>query len=177
MSLPVLIINGTIGSGKSTIGLAIQEVLECLEMPHAYLDLDRLTDCFPKKGHFNDEVMFEALAALWPIYRACGADRLVLSRVVEDLSELKSYEHVLGECSFTVVLLAASERTRRARISAREFGESLKWHLHRSRELDQILSKSTPYDFLVQNDDRNPAETASEILERSGWTSRSGRAV
>jgi len=171
MPLPVLIINGTIGAGKSTVGLAIHETLESLKVPHAYLDLDRLTDCYPRNGRFNDGVMFDALATLWPIYAAAGAARLILARVIEDLAELESYERALGECSFTVVLLKASEGTRRARISAREFGDSLKWHLDRSRELEQILTDSAAYDFVVQNDDGDPLETAKVVLQKCGWIS------
>lgn len=171
MTIPVLIVNGTIGSGKSTIGLAINEILEREEVPHVYLDLDRLTDCYPKKGPFNDEIMFESLAALWPVYASAGADRLILARVVEDRSELESYERALGECSFTVALVTASETTRRTRISGREFGDSLKWHLDRSRQLDQILINSDAYDFAVHNEDNEPLKVANGILKRCGWIS------
>jgi len=171
MTLPVLIVNGTIGSGKSTVGLAIHEMLESLKVPHAYLDLDRLTDCYPVKGRFNDGIMFDALAALWPVYSAAGADRLILARVIEAPLELESFERALGECTFSVVLLKASEDTRRARISAREFGDSLKWHLDRSRELEEILTNSGAYDFVVRNDDGAPLETAKAVLQECGWIS------
>jgi chloramphenicol 3-O-phosphotransferase len=177
VSLPVLIISGTIGAGKSTIGLAVQELLEDLELPHAFLDLDRLTDTYPKAGRFNDEVMYKALAALWPVYRSLGAERLVLSRVVEDLSELGDYEAALGGCSVTVVLLRASEDRRLKRIAARAFGDSLRWHLSRSAELDQVLSDSHAYDFEVDNDERDPSDTAREILEKVGWIATEKGAV
>jgi adenylylsulfate kinase len=177
VSLPVLIISGTIGAGKTTVGLAAHEILGDFGLPHAFLDLDRLTDSYPKKGRFNDEVMFKALAALWRVYASFGAERLVLSRVVENVAELEQYEAALGECSFTVALLKASETTRLKRIGAREFGESLRWHLHRSGELDQILNDACSHDFETNNDERRPRGTALEILEKAGWVNSERGAV
>ena len=169
MTLPVLIVNGTIGAGKSTVGLAIHEVLERLKMPHAFLDLDRLTDCYPGSDRFNQAIMFDALAALWPIYASAGAERLVLARVVEARAELAGYSRALGDCAITTVLLRASESTRRKRIVGREFGESLKWHLARSTELEQILTQSDAYDLVVHNETDDPSKAALEILRRAGW--------
>lgn len=177
VTLPVLIISGTIGAGKSTVGLATQEILEEFQQPHAFLDLDRLTDFYPKQGPFNTEGMFKALSSIWPVYTSFGADRLILARVVEDRAELDQYAAALGDCSFTVVLVRASESTRQVRIAAREFGESLKWHARRSTELDHILNEAKAHDFEVFNDGRDPRETAMEILDRTGWINTKKDAV
>ena len=169
--LPVLIINGTIGAGKSTIGLAIHEVLSGASIPHAFLDLDHLTYSYPKKGRFNRETLFESLSVLWPIYKKAGATRLVLSRVVEKPSDLEPYEQALGPCSFIVVRLKVSEEKRTKRITQREQGNSLRWCLERTVELEGILEESA-LDFIeVENEGQAPIAVAKEILNRVGWDS------
>ena len=167
--IPVLILNGTIGSGKSTIGMAIHEVLISKDIPHAFLDLDQLTYSWPQKGPFNNDAMFESLSQLWPIYKAAGADRLVLARVIEQWDTLKQYEQALGPCTFTVVRLKASEETRTSRISKREFGDAFNWHLNRTVELETILEKNGTSSFIIQNEGKTPEEVAMEVLNKAGW--------
>lgn len=166
---PVLILNGTIGAGKSTIGMAIHDVLMAKGIPHVFLDLDQLTYSWPKKGAFNSDAMFEALAQVWPIYKSAGADRLVLARVIEKRETLEKYEQALGPCSFTLVHIKASEGTRKSRIAKREFGDSIEWHINRTVELEAILEKNETASFTVQNEGKAPEDVAVEIIERVGW--------
>jgi len=167
--LPVLILNGTIGAGKSTIGMAIHEILSSAEIPNAFIDLDQLTYCWPPKGRFNNDTLFEALSKLWAIYKSAGATRLVLARVVEKPDALERYEHALGSCSFTIVRLKAAEHVRTSRIVHREFGDSLQWHLKRSVELEKILDGTSLNTFTIDNDDKTPDQAAQEILDTIGW--------
>ena len=167
--LPVLILNGTIGAGKSTIGMAIHEMLNTAEIPNAFIDLDQLTYCWPPKGRFNNDLMFEALSKLWTVYKSAGAARLVLARVVEKPDTLERYGHALGPCSFTIVRLKTAEHVRTSRIVHREFGDSLQWHLKRSVELEKILDGTSLNTFTVENDNKTPDEVAREILQTISW--------
>ena len=167
--LPVLILNGTIGAGKSTIGMAIHEILSTAEMPNAFIDLDQLTYCWPTKGRFNNDTMFEALSKLWTVYKSAGATRLVLARVVEKPDVLERFEHALGPCSFTIVRLTAAEHVRTSRIVHREFGNSLQWHLKRTVELEKILDNTSVNAFTIENDDQPPEEVAKHVLDVIGW--------
>ncbi|MBX2821339.1 MAG: hypothetical protein KTR29_16715 [Rhodothermaceae bacterium] len=167
--LPVLILNGTIGAGKSTIGMAIHEILNLAEIPNAFIDLDQLTYCWPPKGRFNNDTMFEALSKLWAVYKSAGATRLVLARVVEKPDALERYKHVLGPSSFAIVRLKAADHIRTSRIVHREFGDSLQWHLKRSVELEKILDGTSHNTFTINNDDKTPDEVAHEILRKISW--------
>jgi len=160
-----------VGVGKTTVGHAVHEILSAQQVPHAFLDVDRLGDTWPPRGRFNQDTVFEALAALWPAYRTAGAARLVLAYVVENRAELARYAAALGPCTVTVVRLTASAATVARRIAARETGEALQWHLQRAGELDRILDNAQPYDAVVQNDGRAPHEVGQEVLRCVGWYS------
>lgn len=164
-----MLLNGTIGTGKSTIGLAVHDVLSEAEVPHAYLDLDRLRDTYPQHGRFNEEVLLQALSVLWPVYESAGARCLVLAGVVESREELSRYEAAIGQCSITTVLLTASLHERRERIAGREMDTSLEWHLHRTEELDRILENADVADIRVANEKATPRETALAVLFAAEW--------
>ncbi|GAB5520814.1 MAG: hypothetical protein RhofKO_30650 [Rhodothermales bacterium] len=168
-ALPVLIISGTVGSGKTTIGLAVHELLEAQQVPHAFLDVDRLADTWPHYGRFNQDIVFEALRVLWPVYQQAGAERLVLAYVVEHRDELARYEAALGPCVCTIARLTASSSGLDERIALREFGDTRDWHLRRTRELDAILDQTQAFDVSVPNEERLPCEVADDLLRRIGW--------
>ncbi|MEM1095055.1 MAG: hypothetical protein AAGJ10_10665 [Bacteroidota bacterium] len=165
----MLILSGTVGAGKTTIGHAVHEILSAKQVPHAFLDVDRLGDTWPQHGRFNQGTVFSALSALWPVYRKAGAARLVLAYVVEDQAELARYEAALGPCTVAVVRLTASTPTLRQRITTRETGEAQRWHLQRAAELEGILDTAQPYGATVQNDGQTPHEVGQAVLRCVGW--------
>ena len=171
--LPVLIIKGTVGVGKSTVGLALHDLFSESAISHTFLDLDQLTYSRPQTERFNRLLMFEALGALWPVYKASGSMRLVLARVIVDEADLQAYEEALGPCSFTIIRLMAPELVRKPRLQQRESDDSIDWFLNRTVELDSILDNSSLQFVEVVNDNNEPHQVAREILNVTAWVGAS----
>ena len=57
---PTIILSGTVGAGKTTVGLAAQELLAAQEIPSAFLDVDQFTYLWPETDPFNQELAFES---------------------------------------------------------------------------------------------------------------------
>ncbi len=168
--VPVLLLTGTVGAGKTTIAWEINDTLAERELPNAVLDLDGLTAQWPPSSKWNADLMFENLALLWPNYQAHGVTRLVLAHVLEDASELDRYRAAVPGADITVVRLISSHATRVARLIGRmPSGPSRDWHLTRTGELEEILTRAGHEQFAVENDSRPVRDVALEILDRAGW--------
>lgn len=170
MPLPVLLITGTTGVGKSTVAAEVNDVLAALKVPNAAVDLDALVWQWPSTSAWNNDLMFENLAALWPNYRAHGATHLILARVLEDGAELGRYRAAVPGAQITICRLVAPEAARVARLLKRmPPGPSRDWHLNRTVELEAILGRLANEDFTVENGDRSVREVALDVLVRAGW--------
>ena len=77
LKVPLLVISGSMGSGKTTVLAEVSDLLE--EAAHAALDMDELARIHPQPVEQGDQLTFTSLAALWPIYAAAGAERLVVA--------------------------------------------------------------------------------------------------
>ncbi len=170
-TLPVLIISGSVGAGKSTIAAAAHDILKDAAVPHAYLDLDSLSYCWPPTDRFNQQLVLKALSFLWPMYKSAGARRLLLARVIETESDIAGIRSVLEMCSIRICHLAASEPTRIQRLQSREVGNALEWHITRTVELENILAQSGLEDFVVHNENYPPDIVARQLLIEAGWLS------
>jgi len=169
MTVPVLLLTGTVGAGKTTIAMEINDALAEREVPNAAIDLDALTMQWPPSSRWNADLMFENLAALWPVYRAHGVTHVVLAHVLEDGSDLERYRAAIPGAHITVCRLVASDGVLRSRITNRmPAGPSREWHLDRTAELHDILERAAYEDFVVEND--GPVrDVAVEVLSRAGW--------
>lgn len=174
MPVPVLILSGSPGSGKSAVALAVHEILSNRRIPHACLDLDELSYLWPPAGSYNEELVVEGVQKLWPLYKGAGAERLVLARVIETEAALQRYADAVGNATILLCRLTASEAARVVRLRAREMGAALEWHLARSVELEEILSGAELEDFTVSNEGRSLDEVAEEVLALAGWLRGSG---
>jgi predicted kinase len=172
VSVPTLLITGTVGVGKSTVAAEINDVLADLKIPNAAVDLDALVWQWPSTSSWNSDLMFENLASLWPNYQAHGATRLILARVLEDRTELVRYRAAVPSAEITVCRLTAPEAVRLHRLHGRmPAGPSRDWHLGRTVELERVLDRLACEDFAVENGDRPVREVALEVLARAGWVS------
>lgn len=167
--VPVIIVSGTIGVGKSAVASEMSEILCDRQVPHAYVDLDSLASSWPQVGPFNNVLAFRNLASVWANYREAGCERLIVARVVEHPSELDSYRRAVPGASIVVCRLVTSQETRVSRIRQREVGAGLDWHLDRTIELEEILQQASLEDFRVDNDGRPIRAVAHEVLEKAGW--------
>lgn len=172
MTVETLLISGTCGSGKSTIAAEIDDTLGELGVPNAAIDLDALVWQWPSTSMWNNDLMFENLAALWPNYESRGVRHLVLARVVENQSELDRYRAAVPGANITVCRLVSPESLRVARLRRRMApGRARDWHLERTVELERLLADREVEDFTVENGEQTVRAVAVEVLSRAGWIS------
>ena len=173
MTLELLVLSGTVGVGKTTIGEEIHEVLSGREIPNAFFDLDALRYQFPETSPWNAALVAEHFAAMWPNLERRAVFHLVLAGVMETPDDLDRITGSLPTARVTVVRLTALEDLRKRRLRDRmRPGGSLDWHLSRTGELDRILDGSAVEMIEVDNGERTPAAVATEILTRIGWLAR-----
>jgi hypothetical protein len=169
VTVPVLLLTGTVGAGKTTIAWEINDVLAEREIGNAALDLDVFTAQWPSTSTWNADLMFECLAALWPIYAAHGTERLVLANVCEDPADLARYRAAVPGADITVCRLVAPHDERVARLHGRmPPGPSLDWHLDRTGALHDILERAAFEDFVVENVGA-VRDVALAVLQTAGW--------
>ncbi len=107
-TVPLLIISGSMGSGKTTVLSEVSDLLVEADVAHAAIDLDWLSFMHPPQGQHGKPLMLANLAAVWPIYAVAGAERLVVARVVENRSELHQYREAVPGAEPVVCRLEAS---------------------------------------------------------------------
>jgi adenylylsulfate kinase len=173
--IPVLMLTGPVGAGKTSVGMAVSEQLHEAGTAHAFVDLDWLSWCHPAPPHdrFHAALCLRNLAAVCANYRAAGAARLVLAGVVETRAERAGYLAVIPGAELVVVRLQATLPTLLGRLAARESGASLAWHQHRAGELTTIMERNRVEDLLVDTEEKSIAEIAGEVLARIGWVNTS----
>jgi hypothetical protein len=144
-------------------------LLEAADVPAAMVD-GELAYVHPKPaGDRHGYAVAEAgLRALWPVYRAAGHRRLLLSRVVEDDEQLAIVERAVPGARVRVLRLVARPATVAARLRGREIGSGYEWHLRRGAEIS-VATLGEPLDA-----ERPVGEVAREALERAGWLPRAG---
>jgi adenylylsulfate kinase len=167
-----LLVTGTVGVGKTSVAYAIGELLTAAEVPHAVIDLDALCQAWPSPpgDPFNFAMELRNLRSVATNYLAAGTERLVLAGVVENVDDRERYREAVG-VPLTVARLRADldEVGRRLHGRHRDDESGLRWHLHRSGELDAILDAAGVADFEVRTDDRTVSEVAADVAKRTGW--------
>ena len=150
--VPLLVLSGPVGVGKTTVGYAISDILSAAEIPHAFVDRDALSSSWPPMGRFNEEIGYRNLTDVWRNFREAGATRLILSGVMETPDDVERCRSTVPGAAIVLCRLQASQATREARIRAREEGAGREWHLARTVELEEILERAGLEDFRVEND-------------------------
>ena len=171
MSVPVLLITGPLGVGKTTIALEVSSLLEQADISHAVVDLDSLAWCYPRPvdDRFNDRLAFRNLAVVWANYAATGIQRLVIARVIEAKWELEWYHAAVPDADITIVRLRASEATLRGRVISRELGFGRELAINRAIELARLMDSAAVEDHLVETDGRDVTDISREVLHQAQW--------
>lgn len=168
----VLVVNGTMGAGKTTIASAVADLLRERGVPHAWVDVDALCQVWPTthEDPFAQELVFEQLGVLAPGLAARGFRHVVLPRVVEDRADRERYEAAFDGAEVVIVRVDASEAERVARLTAREpEGYWRDFALNRTRELAAVLDGLDLDDAVVLNEGASKPEVAVRVLAAAGW--------
>lgn len=171
LALPVLIVTGPVGAGKTTVAAAISAELERREVAHAWVDVDQLAQCFPRPAGdpFHGRLVVRNLADVCRNFVAAGAERLILPYVIEDVAGRAAIASAIPGGALTVVRLTVRPETVAARLRGRESDESLAWHLRRAPELTAIMESNRVGDIVLATDGRTPKDLALEIMGLVGW--------
>lgn len=170
-STPVLVINGTIGSGKTTVLGEISDLLNEANVPHAAVDFDALTQVFPRdySDAFGWRIGARNLEAIWDNAQRAGAERLVLASVIENRDELDLIRGAVPNARLFVCRLDAPTETLVRRVRRREVGSGRARHLDRAVELAAKLQAGEVDDLVIDTMGRPVRAIAAEILEACGW--------
>jgi adenylylsulfate kinase len=173
-TVPVLVITGPVGVGKSTVAGAVSERLGDAKLPHALVDMDHLRWCSfaPADDPFNMRLGLRNLAAVWANYAAAGAERLVVVDIVEHADDIVKLGEAVRGAEIVVVRLRATVPALHQRLEGREAGASLDWHRARAAELAAQMDRDHLEDILVDTEGKTVLEIAVQVLERVGWVIR-----
>ena len=175
-AIPVLVLTGPVGVGKTAVAGELSSLLEERGTAHAVIDMDWLRWCYPspKQDPFHTALGLRNLAAVWASYSEAGAGRLVLVDVVETRDMLAAYHAAIPSADIYVVRLNATLPSILRRLAGRETGASLAWHQARAGELLGLMAERAVEDLLVDTDGKTVAEVAREVLYAIGWGSAAG---
>ncbi|MEU3032358.1 AAA family ATPase [Streptomyces incarnatus] len=170
--VPVIVVTGPSGTGKTVTCWEIREILRERKVAHALIDMDNIRWCYvpDSRDRFNRELGAKNLAAVWANFREAGADRLVLSGVVETREDTRLIEQAVPGADISVYRLHVDETTLEGRMRQRERGRGLARNLARAKELTDIMARNGIGDHLIDAD-RELDEIAEEIVGLSGWLS------
>lgn len=172
-SIPLLIITGPVGVGKTSVAFALSETLDRAGVAHAFVDMDGLTRFFPRPEDdpFIPDLAIRNLAAVWKNFHEAGATCLIVADVIESIADLDRFQSAVAGARILLVRLVASRATIADRLTERETGTSLEWHLCRADELAQQMHETGLEDVLVDTDGKCAREVANEIRDRCRWPS------
>lgn len=171
MNVPTVIVTGPVGVGKTTVAQEMGLLLLDAKVPHANVDFDQLTACYPRPAdddRWGTKLGLANLAALWKNYTLSGARRLIIAQVIESRGALEGFRQAVPGAEILVVRLRAAPESLQARVRQRRQG-GMKWHLNRALELAPLMDAERIEDVLVETDGREPTSIAHDILLRVGW--------
>ncbi len=165
----VLVISGSMGSGKTTVLGEASDILTEAGIPHAAIDLDALGVSYVPQAA-GDDLMMRNLTAVWNTYATAGISRLLIADAVDSLAAYEEIRRAVPDAGEVIVCrLRASLDTMRQRIRVREPGMLQEKFVTRVAELEASLDATGVEDFSVDNDSGSVTDVAREVLVRAGW--------
>lgn len=165
----MLLVTGPIGVGKTTVLLEMDALLIAADARHATVELEDIVRCWTAAAQKSRAgLVYQNLAALWSNFAAVGADRLLLSGLVQYRSELRLIRVAVPGAAVTVVRLQATLPVLERRIRHREAGPP-------EGELDgagwwaEHFETQRVEDHLVETENRTVNDIAREVLRVARW--------
>lgn len=169
--VPVLLVTGPIGAGKSAVVHEADVLLIEARARHASVELEEIARCWPEEIASRSSLfVYPNLAALWSNFAAAGASRLLLAGLLERRSDVHGIQDAIPDAVVTVVRLHAPLSLLEQRIRLREPGSS-DGELDAARWWTRHYQSEQPEDYVVEADHRPVREIAREVLRRAGWLS------
>jgi adenylylsulfate kinase-like enzyme len=164
-----VLINGSVGTGKTTTAERLGDELQRLGIPGAVVDVDALRRSWPSPPDdpFRTAVALENVRSVVSTFRRAGARVLVFATVVETSEELRLMTAAVAPRSMLHVHLTVSADEALSRLARRHDDDeaSRRWHVKRHPELAAILDRAGFTDRLRIDTTRTPvADVAREIL-------------
>ena len=168
MAVKVLVISGSMGSGKTTVLGEASDILAEHGAAHAAIDLDAIgTVLLP--DHAARLLSRRNLAAVYSNFVAAGITRLLLAEAVVSREDVEQLQQAMSGAELVVCRLTADLETMQRRIRIREPGIYQERFVERCRTLHEALEAAKLEDFIVVNDGRAITDVAREVLVRAGW--------
>jgi predicted kinase len=172
MTTRVIVISGSMGSGKTTVLGEASDILRAASMPHATIDLDAIGTAL-LADDVSREITYRNLEAIYGNLMRVGLTRVLLAEAVESRHDLERLRAAMPRSNVIVCRLTAAIETIRDRLRVREPGMLQNQFLARAVELERALEKADVEDFTIVNDQRPITDVALEVLRRTGWISAS----
>src|SRR5919204_5424690 len=104
--VPVLLVTGPIGVGKTAVLHEADALLIEAESGHATVELEEIARCWPNAIEGSRMAFaYRNLAAVWANFVSIGASRLLLSALLEQRSDLHLVLEAIHDAAITVVRL------------------------------------------------------------------------
>jgi ribose 1,5-bisphosphokinase PhnN len=167
--VPVLVVTGPVGVGKSAVLHEADRALIEARMAHATVVLEEIARSWPvMPGDDGDgPVAYANLASIWANFANRGAERLLIELILEDRAQLRHIRRAVPGAEVTVVRLRAPIALIEERLRNREPDPGSE--LDAARWLVSRMEKSKIEDHLVDNDRRPLQEVAVDVLRLAGW--------
>jgi hypothetical protein len=164
----VLVISGSMGSGKTTVLGEASDLLTRAAIEHAAIDLDVL-GLYHVTSAPADDLLMRNLSAVWRNYSAAGISRLLLAEALDTIAKRERIRVAIPEAEIVACRLRVDVETMQRRVRVREPGMLQAQFVARVIALEVALDAGRVEDFAVSNDSRSVTAVAREILERAGW--------
>jgi hypothetical protein len=167
--VPVLLVTGPIGVGKTALLHEADSLLIEAGVRHATVELEEIARCWTEAIETpRASFVYQNLAALWSNFALVGATRLLLSGLVERRLEVQRVSEAVPGAVVTVVRLHAPLAVLERRIRLRE-PASPDGELDGARWWTRHFEGEHPEDYLVESDQRPVREIAGDALRLAGW--------